>query len=97
MLHDQASLGRDRLVVRAPLDEPKHGEGADADEEAHAMDDDYVRAVMTFFVRLYEKGWIYRANRIVNWCPYHQTSLSDLEVAHVEVDDGGACVSRGVK
>ena len=36
---------------------------------------------------LYERGWIYRDNRIINWCPYHQTSLSDLELEHVEVDD----------
>ena len=42
---------------------------------------------MTFFVRLWERGWIYRANRIVNWCPYHQTAISDLEVEHVEMDD----------
>ncbi len=51
------------------------------------MDDDYVRAVMTFFVRLWERGWIYRANRIVNWCPFHQTAISDLEVVHEEMDD----------
>jgi len=51
------------------------------------MDDEYVRAVMTFFVRLWERGWIYRANRIVNWCPYHETAISDLEVEHVEEDD----------
>src|SRR4029077_19005271 len=42
---------------------------------------------MRFFVHLWNKGWIYRANRIVNWCPFHLTSLSDLEVAHVDVDD----------
>ena len=42
---------------------------------------------MTFFVRLWDAGWIYRANRIVNWCPYHQTAISDLEVEHVEMDD----------
>ena len=42
---------------------------------------------MTFFVRLWEAGWIYRANRIVNWCPHHQTAISDLEVEHVEMDD----------
>ena len=42
---------------------------------------------MTYFVRLWEAGWVYRANRIVNWCPYHQTALSDLEVVHVEADD----------
>src|SRR6478609_7352160 len=43
--------------------------------------------VMTCFVRLWEAGWIYRADRIVNWCPYHQTAISDLEVEHVEMDD----------
>src|SRR5215831_8888160 len=51
------------------------------------MDDDYIRAVMRFFVHLYRRGWIYRANRIINWCPYHRTSLSDLELVHVDVDD----------
>ena len=51
------------------------------------MDEAYVEAVMTFFVRLWDAGWIYRANRIVNWCPYHQTAISDLEVEHVEMDD----------
>jgi valyl-tRNA synthetase len=55
--------------------------------ERFTMDDAYVHAVMRFFVHLWEKGWIYRANRIVNWCPFHQTSLSDLELAHVDVDD----------
>ena len=42
---------------------------------------------MTFFVRLWDRGWIYRANRIVNWCPFHQTAISDLEVVHEEMDD----------
>ena len=51
------------------------------------MDDDYIRAVMRFFVHLYGRGWIYRANRIINWCPYHRTSLSDLELIHVDIDD----------
>jgi valyl-tRNA synthetase len=51
------------------------------------MDEQYVRAVMRFFVRLYRRGWIYRANRIINWCPYHLTSLSDLELEHEDVDD----------
>ena len=51
------------------------------------MDDDYIRAVMRFFVHLYKRGWIYRANRIINWCPYHETSLSDLELEHEDVDD----------
>jgi valyl-tRNA synthetase len=51
------------------------------------MDPDYVRAVMRWFVHLYRRGYIYRANRIINWCPYHETSLSDLEVIHEDVDD----------
>src|SRR5689334_774739 len=55
--------------------------------ERFTMDDAYVDAVMTFFVRLWEAGWIYRANRIVNWCPYHETAISDLDVEHVEMDD----------
>jgi valyl-tRNA synthetase len=63
------------------------GASLDYRRERFTMDDDYVRAVMRFFVHLYGKGWIYRANRIINWCPYHQTSLSDLELAHVDVDD----------
>jgi valyl-tRNA synthetase len=51
------------------------------------MDDAYIEAVMRFFVHLWERGWIYRANRIVNWCPFHETAISDLEVEHVEMDD----------
>jgi valyl-tRNA synthetase len=51
------------------------------------MDDAYVRAVMRWFVHLYERGWIYRANRIINWCPHHETSLSDLELEDIDVDD----------
>ncbi len=63
------------------------GASLDYSRERFTMDDEYVRAVMTFFVRLWEKGWIYRANRIVNWCPFHQTAISDLEVVHEEMDD----------
>jgi len=63
------------------------GASLDYSRERFTMDDDYVRAVMTFFVRLWDRGWIYRDNRIVNWCPFHQTAVSDLEVAHEEMDD----------
>ena len=59
----------------------------DYSRERFTMDDGYVESVMTAFVRLWDAGWIYRANRIVNWCPYHQTAISDLEVEHVELDD----------
>jgi valyl-tRNA synthetase len=63
------------------------GASLDYRRERFTMDEAYVRAVMRFFAHLWNKGWIYRANRIVNWCPFHQTSLSDLELAHVDVDD----------
>ena len=63
------------------------GASMDYRRERFTMDDAYVRAVMRFFVHLYDKGWIYRANRIINWCPHHETSLSDLELVHEEVDD----------
>jgi valyl-tRNA synthetase len=63
------------------------GASMDYRRERFTMDEGYVRAVLTFFVHLWERGWIYRANRIVNWCPFHQTALSDLELEHEEVDD----------
>jgi valyl-tRNA synthetase len=63
------------------------GASMDYRRERFTMDDAYIGAVMRFFVHLYRKGWIYRANRIVNWCPFHQTSLSDLELIHEESDD----------
>ena len=63
------------------------GASLDYRRERFTMDPDYIRAVMRFFVHLYDKGWIYRDNRIINWCPYHQTSLSDLELIHEDVDD----------
>ena len=63
------------------------GASLDYRRERFTMDPGYVRAVLRYFVHLYDKGWIYRANRIINWCPYHQTSLSDLELVHEETDD----------
>src|ERR671926_50120 len=44
-------------------------------------------AAIGWFVHLYERGWIYQASRIVNWCPRDRTALSDLEVEHQETDD----------
>ncbi len=63
------------------------GASLDYRRERFTMDDAYVRSVMRFFVHVWDKGWIYRANRIINWCPFHLTSLSDLELEHREVDD----------
>jgi valyl-tRNA synthetase len=63
------------------------GASLDYGRERFTMDEAYIEAVMTFFVRLWNRGWIYRANRIVNWCPFHQTAISDLEVVHEDMDD----------
>jgi valyl-tRNA synthetase len=63
------------------------GASLDYSRERFTMDDGYVEAVMRFFVHLWDRGWIYRAERIVNWCPFHETAISDLEVEHVEMDD----------
>ena len=59
----------------------------DYERERFTMDDGYIRAVMRFFVHLYDRGWMYRDNRIINWCSDCHTSISDLEVEHIDVDD----------
>ena len=51
------------------------------------MDSRYYRSVMTAFVAFYERGWIYRAPRIVNWCPHDRSAISDLEVEWQEHQD----------
>src|SRR5438874_5429106 len=63
------------------------GASLDYRRERFTMDDGYSRAVLRFFVHLYDKGWIYRDNRIINWCPFHETALSDLELVHADVED----------
>jgi len=68
------------------------GASLDYRRERFTMDAGYYRAVLRWFVHLYERGWIYRGNRIVNWCPRDQTALSDLEVEHQDVDDTLFCV-----
>ena len=64
----------------------KLGASADWDRERFTMDEGCSKAVEEVFVRLYEKGWIYKGSRIINWCPRCQTSLSDAEVEHVDQD-----------
>ena len=63
------------------------GDSVDWDRERFTMDEGLSRAVLTIFKRLYEDGLIYRAERIINWCPRCLTALSDIEVEHTE-DDG---------
>ncbi len=60
----------------------KMGSSADWDRERFTMDDGCSEAVLEVFTRLYEKGWIYKGSRIINWCPVCRTSISDAEVVH---------------
>ena len=63
------------------------GASLDYRRERMTMDEGYVRAVLKWFVHLHERGFLYRANRIVNWCPRCASAISDLEVNHEETDD----------
>jgi len=89
-------MGREKFVERvwewkreyggAILDQMKRlGASVDWDREYFTMDENLSHAVREVFVRLYEQGLIYRGNYIVNWCPWHATAISDLEVKHEEV------------
>ena len=52
----------------------------------YTMDEEYADSVVEAFVRLYQAGFIYRGNRITNWCPHDRSAISDLEVNYEEVD-----------
>jgi valyl-tRNA synthetase len=58
----------------------KLGCSCDWDKTSFTMDPDYSKAVLESFVRLYNKGLIYKGSKLVNWCPKSQTALSDEEV-----------------
>ena len=62
----------------------KMGSSCDWDRERFTMDEGCSEAVLEVFTRLYEKGYIYKGSRIINWCPVCQTSISDAEVEHEE-------------
>ncbi len=64
----------------------KMGSSADWDRERFTMDEGCSNAVKEVFVNLYEKGYIYKGSRIINWCPVCKTSISDAEVIHEEQD-----------
>ncbi len=64
----------------------KMGSSADWQRERFTMDEGCSDAVLEVFVKLYEKGLIYKGSRIVNWCPVCKTSISDAEVEHEEQD-----------
>jgi valyl-tRNA synthetase len=95
-------LGRDAFIEKvwqwkaesggAILDQMKRlGDSVDWDREAFTMDANLSKAVLTIFKRLYDQDLIYRAERIINWCPRCLTALSDIEVEHK--DDSGEFVS----
>ena len=92
---DKAELGREKFLERAwewrkeyggrIINQLKSmGSSADWDRERFTMDEGNNKAVNTVFKKLYDKGWIYKGSRIVNWCPVCQTSISDAEVIHEE-------------
>ncbi len=97
-------LGRDKFLERAWNWKEKYGHmitdqlkvlGASCDwsKERFTMDEDYSNAVNEAFVRLYEKGLIYKGKYMVNFCPGCQTVISDIEVEH-EDTQGHLCYVR---
>ena len=94
-------LGREEFVAKvwqwktesggAILDQMRRlGDSVDWSREAFTMDAGLSTAVLTIFKKLYDEGLIYRAERIINWCPRCLTALSDIEVEHQ--DDAGEFV-----
>jgi valyl-tRNA synthetase len=63
----------------------KLGISVDYSRERFTMDEGLSKAVRTVFVKLFEKGLIYRGKRIINWDPAQRTALSDIEVIHKDV------------
>jgi len=73
----------------------KLGSSCDWDRERFTMDEGCSEAVKEVFVRLYDKGLIYRGNRMVNWCPHCNTSISDAEVStRRRTAASGTCCTR---
>ena len=92
---DKHDLGRDKFLeacwdwkkvygTRIINQLHKLGSSADWDRERFTMDEGCSKAVQEVFIKLHEKGYIYKGSRIINWCPVCQTSISDAEVEHEE-------------
>ncbi len=92
---DKKELGREGFLKRAWQWKEEYGgaiinqlkklgSSCDWDRERFTMDEGCSEAVLEVFVRLYEKGYIYKGSRIINWCPVCRTSISDAEVEHEE-------------
>jgi valyl-tRNA synthetase len=94
---DRHKLGREKFLKRMhewiadcrrtiTQQHMKLGASCDWTRERYTLDEKSSRAVRAAFVRLYNKGLIYRGERIINWCPRCGTALSDLEVDHKEIN-----------
>ena len=92
---EKEDLGREKFLERAwewkeeyggtiVSQLKKLGSACDWDRERFTMDEGCSKAVEEVFIKLYEKGYIYKGSRIINWCPVCQTSISDAEVEHVD-------------
>ena len=90
---EKEDLGREKFLERAwdwkeeyggtIIEQMKKlGSSCDWDRERFTMDEGCSEAVKEVFIKLYEKGYIYRGSRIINWCPVCQTSISDAEVEY---------------
>lgn len=66
----------------------KLGSSCDWERERFTMDEGLSDAVLTVFCKLYEKGYIYRGEKLINWCPECQTTISDAEVEHEDKQGG---------
>ena len=83
---ERAWAWRDKFGSRIISQLKKLGSSCDWERERFTMDEGCSKAVKEVFVRLYEKGLIYRGERIINWCPHCKTSISDAEVTYEEKD-----------
>ena len=83
---DRAWKWREKYGGRIVEQLKKLGSSCDWDRERFTLDEGCSKAVREVFVRLYEKGLIYRGERIINWCPHCKTSISDVEVEYSERD-----------
>ena len=92
---DKNDLGREKFLERAwdwkkeyggriISQLKKMGSSCDWDRERFTMDEGCNKAVTEVFVKMHEKGWIYKGSRIINWCPVCNTSISDAEVEYEE-------------
>lgn len=92
---EKEDLGREKFLERAwewkeeyggtiVSQLKKLGSACDWERERFTMDEGCSKAVEEVFIKLYEKGYIYKGSRIINWCPVCQTSISDAEVEHMD-------------